>query len=82
MATGIIRKITDKSVCVAVQRNDCTFQTELVYLPKHEDDAVGAVIEIESGYTIIDFMVWDPETESMVNATTRDGVNLKTLTWD
>ena len=82
MATGIIRKITDKSVCVAVQRNDRTFQTELVYLPKHEDDAVGAVIEIESGYTIIDFMVWDPETESMVNATTRDGVNLKTLTWD
>lgn len=82
MATGIIRKITDKSVAVAVQRNNRTFQTELVYLPKQEDDALGAVIELEDGYTIIDFMVWDQETQSMVNATTRDGVNLKTLTWD
>lgn len=83
MATGIIRKITDKSVAVSVQRNDRTFQRELVYLPKHEGDTLGAEIELESGYTIIDFMVWDKTAECMVVATTADGkTNLKTLTWD
>ena len=81
MALAKIIKLTEKSTLVSITPNGRQFGSKLAYIRQAEGDTEGATIEIADGYTFVDFKVWNPDTETMVVVTTKDGVVCQTLEW-
>jgi hypothetical protein len=81
MTLAKIIKLTNKFTIVSFSKNERETKTKLAYIKQVEGDTVGDTIQLEDGFKLVDFYVWNPETGTTELVTTNDGVVCQTLEW-
>lgn len=81
MAKGIIRTLTPKCTLVSLEPNERQLKSTLVYIKRDESDEVGDIIDIQEGFKIVPFFVYDQEQGIEVRVTTKSGIGCNTLEW-